>query len=140
MHDRHTPSAYVVIGQRNRGRLVVVFQYCGIMFQLVNEGKFDLVALELDNGAHFAAGIAPGNVSATTSNTASRIATPYHGNRGTCRFRQPKPCTPAEKLSLEHLPPPLRKLRNAACYYPSCKLRSLFLANVYLRPASATIF
>ena len=140
MHDRHTPSAYVVIGQRNRGRLVVVFQYCGIMFQLVNEGKFDSVALELDNGAHFAAGIAPRDVSATTPNTASRIAGPNHGNGSTRRFGQPKPGTPAEKLSLvEHLPSAQERPKRGG-YFPSRAVRSFFRANVYLRPASATIF
>jgi hypothetical protein len=110
------------------------------MFRFVDEWQFNSMALELDDGAHFAAGIAPRDVSATTPNTASRIAGPNHGNGGTRRFGQPKPGTPAEKLSLvEHLPSARERPKHCG-YFLSRTLRSFFRANVYLRPASATTF
>src|SRR5258708_17245321 len=63
------------------------------------------MALELDDRAHFATGIPSRDISVTASNTASRITGPYHGNRGTRRFAQPKPYAPAAKLSIvEHFP------------------------------------
>ena len=80
MHDRNASSVGRVIGERNRGRLVVILQNARIVLHLVDERQFNPMALELDGEPHLAARISAGDVIATATNTASWITRPYRGD------------------------------------------------------------
>ena len=141
MHDRKTSSVCSVIGEWNRGRLVVILQHAGIVLHLVDERQFNSMTLELDSEPHFAARIPAGDVFATAPNAASWITGPYLRDGCLRRLCQREPSTPTQEVSLvEHSSPPDRGIRRAAGYFRFRKTRSFFSAKVYLLPASVMSF
>ena len=72
MHDAYSspPEAFVV--QLDRDRLIEELEDVWIVLHLVNAGKLDPMAFELDRDAHFPARVAPTDVRAPSANSTSR--------------------------------------------------------------------
>src|SRR5687768_3233595 len=121
-----------MIGERNRGRLIVVLQHARVVLQLVDERKFDFVAFKLNGDAHLAAWIPAADVTTASANPASRTARSHLGDSLAGCIAKAEAFAPREKLVvLQQATPPA-----AGPYFRSRERRSPFRASAYLRPAS----
>ena len=104
MHYRERSPVRRRVSERNRRRLVVVFQDRGVALQFVNEWQLHAVAFELDGHAHLPAGISPRNVFAPATYTARRIAGSCFSDCGLRLLGQGQTLTPEEKVGFVEQP------------------------------------